>query len=201
MKVIGLTGGIATGVSTVAKIFRELGAIVIEADKIAREVVVPGTDVHRKIVEAFGKEILNPDGTIHRQRLGQIVFTDATARRKLNRITHPSIRRRIQEEVEQIGEQRPDAIVLIDVPLLLDTTGPDTFEMDGVIVVTADGDRQVDRLMNRDGLSREDAERRLAAQRPAAEKAEEADWVVDNSGSVEETRRQVETLWQQLHPR
>ncbi|MBI2201591.1 MAG: dephospho-CoA kinase, partial [Armatimonadetes bacterium] len=124
MKVIGLTGGIATGVSTVAKIFRELGAIVIEADKIAREVVVPGTDVHRKIVEAFGKEILHPDGTIHRQRLGQIVFTDATARRKLNRITHPSIGRRIQEEVEQIGEQRPDAIVLIDVPLLLDTTGP-----------------------------------------------------------------------------
>ncbi|MBI2972442.1 MAG: dephospho-CoA kinase [Armatimonadetes bacterium] len=200
MKVIGLTGGIATGVSTVAKIFRELGAIVIEADKIAREVVVPGTDVHRKIVEAFGKEILNPDGTIHRQRLGQIVFTDATARRKLNRITHPSIRRRIQEEVEQIGEQRPDAIVLIDVPLLLDTTGPDTFEMDGVIVVTADGDRQIDRLMNRDGLSREDAERRLAAQRPAAEKAEEADWVVDNSGSVEETRRQVEGLWKKLHP-
>ncbi|MBI2248058.1 MAG: dephospho-CoA kinase, partial [Armatimonadetes bacterium] len=190
-----------TGVSTVAKIFRELGAIVIEADKIAREVVVPGTDVHRKIVEAFGKEILHPDGTIHRQRLGQIVFTDATARRKLNRITHPSIRRRIQEEVAQIGEQRPDAIVLIDVPLLLDTTGPDTFEMDGVIVVTADGDRQIDRLMNRDGLSREDAERRVAAQRPAAEKAEEADWVVDNSGSVEETRRQVEGLWKKLeHP-
>lgn len=198
MKVIGLTGGIATGVSTVAAMFQELGAIVIEADKIAREVVEPGTEPYRKIVERFGREVLSPDGTINRRHLGQIVFADAAARRKLNNITHPAIRRRIKEEVERIREQQLEALVLIDVPLLFDTTGPETFDMDGVIAVVADPERQIDRLMARDGFSREEAERRLAAQRPALEKADESDWVIRNAGSKEETRRQVATLWRQL---
>ncbi len=198
MKVIGLTGGIATGVSTVAQMFRELGAVVIEADKIAREVVVPGTDPYRKIVETFGREILTADGTIDRRRLGQVIFADGAARRRLNVITHPAIRRRIAEEVERLREPRPDAVVILDVPLLLDTTGPDSFDMDGVIVVVADPKTQAARLIERDGLSREEVERRLASQRPAAEKAVEAEWVIQNSGSIDETRRQVAALWQRL---
>ncbi|MEX0765786.1 MAG: dephospho-CoA kinase [bacterium] len=198
MKVIGLTGGIATGVSTVAQMFRELGAIVIEADKIARDVVEPGTQTYRKIVETFGPEVLSADGTIDRKRLGQIVFADDSARRRLNRITHSAIRRRIEEEVERLRGSNPDAIVLIDVPLLLDTTGPDTFDMDGVIVVTAAKDAQIERLMRRDTLPEEDAQRRVAAQRPVDEKAEEADWIVRNTGSLEETRRQVASLWRQI---
>lgn len=198
MKVIGLTGGIATGVSTVAQMFRELGAIIIEADKIARDVVEPGTQTYRKIVETFGREVLSADGTIDRKRLGQIVFADDAARRRLNRITHSAIRRRIEEEVERLRESNPDAIVLIDVPLLLDTTGPDTFDMDGVIVVTAAKDAQIERLMRRDTLAEEDAQRRVAAQRPVEEKAMEADWIVRNTGSLEETRRQVVSLWRQL---
>ncbi len=198
MKVIGLTGGIATGVSTVAKMFRELGAVIIEADKIAREVVVPGADSFRKIVETFGREILSADGTIDRRRLGQIIFADGAARRRLNVITHPAIRRRIAEEVERLRETRPDAVVILDVPLLLDTTGPDSFDMDGVIVVVADAKTQAARLIERDGLTREDVERRLASQRPAAEKAAEAEWVIQNSGSIDETRRQVAALWQRL---
>ncbi len=198
MKVIGLTGGIATGVTTVASMFKELGAEIIEADKIAREVVEPGTEPYRKIVETFGRGVLNADGTIDRKKLGQIVFADDTARRRLNRITHTAIRYRIDEEVERIRKSDPDAVVLIDVPLLLDTTGPDTFDMDGVIVVTAGKDSQIERLVRRDTLPEEDAQRRVAAQRPVDEKAEEADWIVRNSGSLEETRRQVTSLWRQL---
>jgi len=198
MKVIGLTGGIATGVSTVAQMFHELGAIIIEADKIARDVVEPGTQTYRKIVETFGREVLSADGTIDRKRLGQIVFADDAARRRLNRITHSAIRRLIEEEVERLRGSNPDAIVLIDVPLLLDTTGPDTFDMDGVIVVTAAKDAQIERLMRRDTLPEEDAQRRVAAQRPVDEKAEEADWIVRNTGSLEETRRQVASLWRQI---
>lgn len=198
MKVIGLTGGIATGVTTVASMFKELGAEIIEADKIAREVVETGTQPYRKIIETFGREILRADGSIDRKKLGQIVFGDDTARRRLNRITHSAIRRRIEEEIERIRASNPEAIVLIDVPLLLDTTGPDTFDMDGVIVVTAGKDAQVERLMRRDTLSEEDAHRRIAAQRPVEEKATEADWIVRNTGSLEETRRQVVSLWRQL---
>lgn len=198
MKVIGLTGGIATGVSTVAQMFRELGAIIIEADKIARDVVEPGTQTYRRIVETFGREVLSADGTIDRKRLGQIVFADDAARRRLNRITHSAIRRRIEEEVERLRGSNPDAIVLIDVPLLLDTTGPDTFDMDGVIVVTAGKDAQIERLVRRDTLPEEDAQRRVAAQRPVEEKAMEADWIVRNTGSLEETRRHVVSLWRQL---
>jgi len=198
MKVIGLTGGIATGVSTVAQMFREMGAVVIEADQIAREVVTPGTDAYRAIVEAFGKKVLQRDGTIDRRRLGETIFKDQAARRRLNAITHPPIRRRIQEEVERLRDERPEAIVMVDIPLLLDTSGPEAFDLDAVIVVTASPEVQVDRLRARDKISQEEAERRVASQRPAAEKAAEADWVIDNSGALDETRKQVELLWQEL---
>lgn len=198
MRVVGLTGGIASGVSLVAGIFRELGAIVIEADQVSRQVVEPGTDVYLKIVEVFGEGVLQPDGAIDRRRLGAIIFNNASSRRRLNAITHPGIRRRIVEEIEQIRTSSPDAIAIIDVPLLLDTTGPESFDLDGVIVVSAPAQTQLDRLMARDGLPAEEAAKRLAAQRPVEEKAAEADWVIDNSGSVAETRRQVETLWRQL---
>ncbi len=198
MKVIGLTGGIATGVTTVAQMFREMGAVVIEADQMAREVVAPGTDAFRAIVEVFGKNVLQRDGTLDRKRLAEIIFKDQAARRRLNAITHPPIRRRIQEEVERLREAQPDAIVMVDIPLLLDTSGPEAFDLDAVIVVSAGPDVQGSRLRARDRISQEEAERRVASQRPVAEKAAEADWVIDNAGSLEETRRQVEVLWQEL---
>ncbi len=198
MKVFGLTGGIATGVTTVAQMFRDLGAIVIEADRIAREAVEPHTEVYQKIVEVFGKKVLGDDGTIDRKKVGAIVFRDAAARRRLNAITHEDIRRRIRKEVEGLRGTNPDAIVVIDIPLLLDTTGPEAFDLEGVIVVSAGREQQIERLTARDTHSPEEAEQRLAAQRPAAEKEAEADWVIDNSGALEETRRQVELLWQEL---
>ncbi len=198
MKVIGLTGGIATGVSTVAQMFRELGAVVIEADQIAREIVASGSETLAKIAQVFGPQVLARDGTLDRKKLADIIYKDEASRRRLNALTHPLIRRRILDEIERLREAQPDAIVLVDVPLLLDTTGPEAYELDGVIVVSADRAAQISRLQARDKMSHEEAERRVAAQRPVAEKAEDADWVIDNSGSTEETRRQVELLWQEL---
>ncbi len=198
MKVIGITGGIATGVSTVAEMFRERGAVGIEADRVAREVVAPNTEAYNKIVEVFGKQVVGRDGTIDRKKLAEVIFRDPAARRRLNAITHPEIRRRIQEEVEGLRSTNPNAIVVIDLPLLLDTTGPEAYELDGVIVVSAGREQQIERLKRRDNLSQAAAEQRLAAQRPVVEKEAEADWVIDNSGPVEETRRQVELLWQEL---
>jgi len=198
VRVIGLTGGIASGVTLVAGMFRELGAVVIEADQVSREVVQPGTSTLRKIVEAFGPEVVAPNGTLDRRRLGQIVFDDPSARVRLNALTHPAIRRLIWERIEHIRREDPEALVIVDIPLLLDTAGPETFDLDGVIVITATPELQISRIMKRDGLSREEAQRRLDAQRPVALKAAEADWVIDNTSTVAHTRSQVEALWKQL---
>ncbi len=201
MKVFGLTGGIATGASTVAKVFRELGAIVIEADEVGRELVVPGSEVLAKIAGIFGPKILTKDGTLDRKKLADIIYKDEVARRRLNSLIHPLIQRRILQDIGRLRDEQPDAIVIVDVPLLLDTTGPEAYELDGVIVVSTDRATQLKRLGSRDKISPEDAERRLAAQRPVAEKAEDADWVIDNSGSEEETRRQVDMMWEELQVR
>jgi dephospho-CoA kinase len=151
-----------------------------------------------KIVQVFGPQVLARDGQLDRKKLAEIIYRDEAARRRLNASMHPLIRRRIMEEIERLREASPDAIVLVDIPLLLDTSGPEAYELDGVIVVSADRAEQISRLRARDKLSQQDAERRLVAQRAVAEKAEDADWVIDNSGSPEETRRQVELLWQEL---
>ncbi len=201
MKVYGLTGGIATGASTVAKMFRELGAIVIEADEVGRELVVPGSEVLGKIAGIFGPKILTKDGTLDRKKLADIIYKDEVARRRLNALIHPLIQRRILQDIGRLRDEQPDAIVIVDVPLLLDTTGPEAYELDGVIVVSTDRATQLKRLRSRDKISPEDAERRLAAQRPVAEKAEDADWVIDNSGSEEEMRRQVDMMWEELQVR
>ncbi|MDQ7842528.1 MAG: dephospho-CoA kinase [Armatimonadota bacterium] len=198
MKVLGITGGIATGVTLVARMFGDLGAVVVEADEVSREVVRPGSEVYRAIVEAFGPEVVGPDGALDRRRLGRIVFGDPAARTRLNAITHPAIRRRLRERIAEIRGARPDAVVVVDLPLLLDTVGPEAFDLDGVIVVTATPEQQIHRVMRRDGLTQAEAQRRLEAQRPVALKAAEADWVIDNSGTVAETRAQVEALWRRL---
>ncbi|MDR7422818.1 MAG: dephospho-CoA kinase [Armatimonadota bacterium] len=195
MKVVGLTGGIASGKSTVAAMLRELGAHVISADEVAREVVAPGSEALAEIVAAFGPQVLRPDGTLDRPAVAERIFRDPDARRTLNAITHPRIRRRIAERVAEVRARVPDAIVVVDLPLLLDTAPRDAYALDGVVVVYADEAAQVARLAARDGLAPEEARRRLAAQRPLREKLAEATWVIDNSGPPEATRRQVEALW------
>ncbi|MDR7435216.1 MAG: dephospho-CoA kinase [Armatimonadota bacterium] len=198
MKVIGLTGGIASGKSLVAGILRELGAIVIDADAIAREVVEPGTEAWKEIVGSFGEEYLLPSGHVDRKKLARKIFQDPAAREKLEAITHPRIRQRMFEEVERQRslDNSCRRIVILDIPLLFETGRPPG--LDGVIVVYANEEVLIERLIARDGLTREEAELRLRAQMPLSEKVQLADWVIDNNGPPEATRAQVEALWREL---
>jgi dephospho-CoA kinase len=198
MRVIGLTGGLASGKSLVLGFFREMGAAVIDADVVAREVVAPGSEALAEIVAAFGPAVLHTDGTLDRKALAARIFSDAQARLILNAITHPRIRRRIAQEIERIGVRSPEAVVVIDIPLLLDAAPRDTYQLDGIVVVFVEESIQRARVMARDGVTEDEARQRLASQRPLREKVAEATWVIDNSGSPEATRRQVETVWSEL---
>jgi dephospho-CoA kinase len=195
VKVLGLTGGMASGKSLVARILRELGAEVIDADAVAREVVEPGTPALREIAQAFGAGILRPDGTLDRPALARLIFTDPAARARLNAIMHPRIRARMAERLEALRHARPDAIVVLEIPLLLDTAPADAYPLDGIVVVYVDEQTQAARLAERDGVSPDEARRRLSAQRPLREKLPQATWTIDNSGPPEATRRAVEALW------
>jgi len=156
-------------------------------------------EAYREVVAAFGPGILKPDGRIDRTRLASWIYADPAARRRLNEITHPRIRALLHREVARLQRWLPaDAVIVLDIPLLLDTAPRDAFPLEGVIVVVVDEATQVARLCHREGIGEDEARRRLAAQRPLREKAAEADWVIDNSGTPEETRRQVEALWRKL---
>jgi len=198
---IGLTGAIGSGKSLVARLFKDFGAAIVDADAIAREVVAPGAPAYDGIVRAFGPAVVRADGTLDRKALGDRVFADASARRALNALTHPHVRRRMAEEVARLGSAPEVEVIVLDIPLLLDTTDGRDLGLDGIVVVDADDDVRVGRLVARDGLSEADARRRLAAQMPLREKVARADWVIDNNGSLEHTREQVRTLWEALRTR
>ena len=185
----------ASGKSLVAGMLQSLGAVVVDADVIAREVVAPGSLVLREIAAAFGNGVIQHDGALDRHALAERIFSDPGARARLNAITHPHIRRRMAEEVARARAARPDTIVMLDIPLLLDVTPPDAYDLDGVVVVAVDEATQEVRLAARDGITTEVARHRLQAQRPLREKVALATWVINNSGTTEATRRQVEDLW------
>lgn len=193
---IGLTGGIASGKSTVARILRELGAPVVDADKLARDVVEPGSPALAEIVARFGPEILDGDGRLDRQKLGAIVFGDQEARRALNAITHPRIAEASQRAIA--AHAAAGAGVVIYEAALLVENNAHTW-MNGLIVVALPEADQRERLMARDGLSGEDADARLGSQLPLAKKLEVADWVIDNSGSIDDLRRQTEKVWAEVN--
>ncbi len=194
MQVIGLTGGIASGKSTVARILDRLGATIIDADILAREAVLPGTPAHKAIVAAFGTEILLPDATIDRKALGRIVFADPDARRRLEAITHPAITRLSEERLTKARCSGAPAVFYV-APLLIEAGA--TGRVDDIWVVYADRETQIARLTERDGIRREEAEQRLAAQMPMDEKATYGSAVIDNRGPPEETERQVVALWRE----
>ena len=193
---VGLTGSIAVGKSFVLDVLRELGARTIDADAIAREVVERGTPGLDAVVNEFGKEILKPDGSLDRSRLGQIVFADEVRRQKLNSILHPFIIKRQDEIVRQWEQETPDAIAVIDAALMIESGGYKRF--DKLIVVHCRPEIQLQRLMKREGLSQPEAERRIESQMPQAEKIKYADFLIETSGEFETTRTQVESVWQQL---
>lgn len=196
MLLIGLTGGIATGKSLVSEILRGLGAYIIDADKIAREVVEPEKPAWSEIVDFFGKDIINKDKTINRKRLGEIIFNDPVKKRKLEGIVHPKV---IEEENRMVKEYlkiKADGIVIIDAALLIEAGSHK--RVDKLIVVYADKETQAKRLMERDGLSRPDAEKRIASQLPLDEKVKMADFIIDNSKGIEETQRQTIDIFNKL---
>lgn len=196
MDVIGLTGGIAAGKSAVAARLAELGAVVIDADRLAREVVVPGTPALAAIAHRFGDAVLAPDGSLDRARLGSIIFTDDAARRDLNAIVHPAVQRRYAELVAEAFARDADAIVVYDVPLLAEARAASEFAL--VVVVDAPPEVRIDRLVALRGMDRADARARIDAQIPDAERRAMADVVIDASGTLEHTLEQVDALWERL---
>ncbi len=193
---VGLTGGIATGKSTVSAMFAHLGAKVVDADLLAREVVMPGQPAHAQIVKEFGPDVLQEDGALDRKRLGALVFADAQKRKRLEELTHPAIRVRQQRILSVYEEEAFDGIVIWDAALLVESGGAKG--MDRVVVVTADPAAELRRLVERDGFSEEEARGRMASQMPLAEKVKVADYVIDNSGSRAETERRVRELYRAL---
>jgi dephospho-CoA kinase len=176
---VGLTGGLATGKSTVSAIFRALGCVVLDADLLAREVVAPGQPALAAIAQEFGADVLQPDGSLDRKRLGALVFTNPERRRRLEAITHPAIRDRFTARLAELEAEGFEGLVIWDAPVMIETGGHKA--MDRLVVVVADAATQRARALGRDG-DPADAERKIASQMPLAEKAALADHVIDNSG-------------------
>ena len=195
MVVIGLTGGIASGKSTVSDMLSALGALIIDTDKLSREVTLPGKPAWQEIVDRFGKEILDADGQINRKCLGQIIFADSQARTELERITHPRIEAEAMAVINNAQRCACERVVL-DAPLLIEVGWQN--KVDVVWVVFVDEQVQLNRLIQRDNISYEDAMARINAQLSLAEKLKYADVVIDNSDSKEQTREQVIRAWNAL---
>jgi len=195
MIIVGLTGSVGTGKSTVTNFFRELGAYIIDWDELAREVIRPHSRAWKEIVGYFGKGILNADLTINRQKLAEIVFPDKKKVTKLNQIVHPEVFKEDERITCEIKSLDPDALIIKDIPLLFELTRP--IVVDKVVVVSASEQTQLRRLEEK-GMSREDARRRIRSQLPLEEKIKSADFVIDNDGPLEETKRQVEEIYSLL---
>jgi len=196
MILVGLTGGVATGKSTVANMFKQCGAVVIDADELARQVVEPGKPAWRQIVKTFGRGVLNQDRSLNRQALGAIIFRHPAKRRALETIIHPRVAREQARLTRQAARKDPKAVVIYDVPLLFEA-GIDK-RVDHTIVVTANQTTQVSRLKHRNGLSRAEALRRISSQMPMAQKIQQADHVLDGTVPRPSLRKQVGRLFESL---
>jgi dephospho-CoA kinase len=196
---VGLTGGVACGKSTVAKMFADLGATIVDADTIAHELYRPGQEVLQELVKHFGAEILKPDGELDRAKLATLVF-DGGRVEELNKIVHPAVIRQQDEWMRALGEKDPYAVAIVEAALILEAGAKDRF--DRIMVVTCKPAQKVARFAQRTGTSedaaRADVDRRTKAQMPDEEKARRADFVIDNSGPVEETRHQVQRIYSEL---
>ncbi len=198
MIIAGVTGTIGTGKSTVANMFAELGAFVIDHDRISREVVEPGKPAWQAIIDDFGTEVLNSDRSINRQALADVVFKDPASLQRLNSIVHPAVLNEDQRLVEERKLIDPDGLIIKDVPLLLEA-GPEIAHLlvEKIIVVFASPEVQIKRLIAR-GVPEEDARNRIKTQLPVSDKTKYADFVINNDGTLEETRKQVKDIYSRL---
>jgi dephospho-CoA kinase len=196
---VALTGGIASGKSVVAARLAEHGAVVVDADRIAREVVEPGTPGLARIAEEFGPGVIAPDGSLDRAALGAIIFTDHAKRVALNDITHPAIVELSHRRFAEAGAADPDAIVVYDVPLLAEARG--TSEFDVVVVVSAPEEMRIERMVSLRGMSRDEAEKRIRSQVPEEQRRALADILIESDGTLDETLAQADAVWEQLRQR
>ena len=193
---VGLTGGIACGKSTVAKMFVKKGAYLIDFDLLSHKVQEPENTAWQKVVDCFGLEILQANKTIDRIKLGSIVFADKRKLQALNEIVHPLVYQEWHRQLEKIGKKEPHAIVLSDIPLLFEGKKQRLFDL--TLLVLIDPEDQIRRLTARNPICREEAEKRLESQMPIGEKAALADIVIDNRGSITETKKTVNKVWREL---
>jgi len=198
MVLIGLTGGIASGKSVVSARFAELGAVVVDADVLAREVVEPGTPGLAAIAERFGPTVIAADGSLDRPALGAIIFADERARLDLNQITHPAIWARAKELFTAATDANPDAVIVYDVPLLVEASGNRPIHFDRVVVVMAREQTRHDRLVTLRGMDPGEATRRIASQATDDQRRAAADVLIDSDGTLEHTLAQVDALWAEL---
>ncbi len=193
---VGLTGGIGTGKSAVSRMFRDLGCLIIDADLLAREVVEPGEPAYVQVVAEFGKGILDEERRIDRKKLGALVFGDESRRKRLEELTHPEIRKRQAGILAELTAEGFEGIAIFDAPLLVETGGAKN--MGRLVVVYADEATQVRRLVLRADITEAEARQRIRSQMPLSEKVKQAHYVVDNSGTREETERRVREVHQAL---
>jgi dephospho-CoA kinase len=193
---IAVTGGAGSGKSLVCRCFRQLGAHVIDLDDLARQAVRPGSEVFRAIVNHFGRGVLNENGVLDRGHLRRLITGDVRKRRVLERLTHPEIRRLLEEKVAAIESAQKDAVVVVEVPLLIETGMQDRF--DAVVLVEASEDLRIRRLVARDAASEEDAMALIRIQMPTEEKRSYADYIVENRGTLSETEAAVNKLFGQM---
>jgi dephospho-CoA kinase len=201
MYLIGLTGGIASGKSVVAKRLAERGAVVVDADVLAREVVEPGTPALAAIADHFGPGVIADDGSLDRAALGAVIFSDPAERLALNAITHPAVWKRARELFAAAERDDPDAVVVYDVPLLVEAAGDRPIRFDLVVVVNASAQTRMKRLVELRGLSEEEAARRLSSQASDAERLAIADEVIESDGTLEETLAQADALYRRIAER
>lgn len=190
--VVGLTGGAATGKTTVAGMFQDLGAKVISADEVVHRMLERGSDVWRQVRQEFGEEVLTPDGNIDRVRLGDLVFREKGKRTRLEAIIHPPVIEYLQREAECFRESG-QGVLILEIPLLIEVGA--LHLVDKVLVVTAEQESQISRLEKRYGIGREEAILRISSQLPLAEKVRHADWVISTEGTLDSTKKQVERVW------
>ena len=202
---VGLTGGIAAGKSSVGEMFVTLGARLVQADLISHSLMIPGEAVYDEVVRHFGREILNSDGSVNRHRLAEMAFGSSSGSgekrvEELNRIVHPAVIRRQEEWMQEMGRQDPHAVAIVEAALILESGARERF--DRLLVVTCNEEQRAVRFAARQSISleaaRQEVRRRMAAQLPDEEKIKAADYVIDNSGTPDQTRAQVEKVWQQL---
>lgn len=196
--IVGLTGGIVGGKSTVASMFKDLGVKIVDADKLGHSVILPYRPAWKKIIRLFGKDFLRKDLTIDREKLGKIVFTNQTLLKKLNEITHPEIIKLIKKEINLAKNKTcsQEKVLIIDAALIYEAKIDRL--MDKIIVVYIDEDEQVKRLIRRNNLSKEEALHRIKSQMSTKEKVKMADYIIDNSSSLDKTKKQVEKIWKNL---